>query len=86
MRFRYSGVTEIAIAECQSQFGDAGSMKDPSRAKRLNEELATLRTDVPLKEDIPSLQWRGANRAELTALCRELDALDILDRVPRWRE
>ena len=41
---------------------------------------------LSLKEDIPSLRWLGANRAELTALCRELDAQDILDRVPRWRE
>ena len=64
----------------------AASLNEHREAVLLYRRLATLRTDVPLKEDIPSLQWRGANRAELTALCRELDALDILDRVPRWRE
>lgn len=64
----------------------AASLTEHREAVLLYRRLATLRTDVPLKEDIPSLQWRGANRAELTALCRELDALDILDRVPRWSE
>ena len=64
----------------------AASLREHRDVVLLYRRLATLRTDVPLKEDIPSLEWRGANRAELTALCRELDALDILDRVPRWRE
>jgi hypothetical protein len=48
--------------------------------------LATLRTDVPLAEDPDDLRWRGAPRAELTALCREIGADDVLDRVHRWRE
>ena len=64
----------------------AASLNEHRDVVLLYRRLATLRTDVPLKEDIPSLRWLGANRAELTALCRELDAQDILDRVPRWRE
>jgi 5'-3' exonuclease len=52
----------------------------------LYRRLATLRTDVPLKEEIEALRWRGAPRAELTALCQEFSATDVLERVTRWRE
>lgn len=34
--------TEIAIAECQGSFGEAGGFKDPSRGKKLNEEYEAL--------------------------------------------
>jgi ATP-binding cassette subfamily F protein 3 len=34
--------TEIAIAECQSSFGDAGSFKDPSRGQKLQDEYKSL--------------------------------------------
>ena len=46
--------------------------------------LATLRRDVPLTESVADLEWRGAHRAELEALCRELGDAGIMDRVPRW--
>jgi 5'-3' exonuclease len=47
--------------------------------------LATLRTDVPLAEDPGALRWRGARRADLGALCREIGDDDIMRRVPRWQ-
>jgi 5'-3' exonuclease len=34
--------------------------------------LATLRTDVPLAADLESLRWRGVDRDQLAALCREI--------------
>jgi len=34
--------------------------------------LATLRTDVPLPEQLDDLRWRGVDRAALHALCGEL--------------
>jgi len=34
--------TEIAIADCQSHFGDSDSFKEPARAKRLQEEYEAL--------------------------------------------
>jgi len=52
---------------------------------RLYRTLATLRTDVPLGEDLAALEWREPRRAELRELCEEIGAEDILDRVPRWR-
>ena len=47
--------------------------------------LATLRFDVPLTEQLDDLQWHGARREELAALCDELDDPAFLERVQRWR-
>jgi 5'-3' exonuclease len=52
---------------------------------RLYRELATLRTDVPLAEDLDALEWRGALRPELEALCARLGQPRILNTVSRWR-
>ena len=55
----------------------------------LYRRLATLVTDVPLREDLDDLEWRGARRDELNALVAELGdddyQHDILRRVPRFR-
>ncbi|MBK8230994.1 MAG: flap endonuclease [Candidatus Eisenbacteria bacterium] len=48
--------------------------------------LATLRRDVPLRENLGELEWRGARRPELIELCGELDEKELLSRVPRWRD
>ena len=68
----------------------------PGRARRLAENLAahkaeaklyrqltTLRTDVPIEENLAGLEWRGA-RAQLKAFCEELGVNDFPERVPRW--
>jgi 5'-3' exonuclease len=49
----------------------------------LYRRLATLRQDVPLQERIAELEWRGAHQ-RLKALCRELGAEKLPERVPRW--
>jgi 5'-3' exonuclease len=46
----------------------------------LYEKLATLRVDVPLKESVDDLRFRGVNKPELTAICAMLDAEDVLAR------
>jgi 5'-3' exonuclease len=48
----------------------------------LYRKLATLRTDVPLKEELADLHWRGPRKADLEALCQEIGAEEILERVP----
>ena len=48
--------------------------------------LATLREDVPLAESLEDLEWRGARREELTALCAEIGDEELLQRVERWRD
>jgi 5'-3' exonuclease len=47
-------------------------------------ELSTLRTDVPLKENLNDLKWQGAY-PRLKKLCRELGDERIPERVSRWR-
>ncbi len=64
------------------------------RARRLAENLATqreeallyrrlttLRYDVPLRESLDDLEWRGA-RPEFRQLCTDLGVDDLPDRVP----
>lgn len=47
-------------------------------------ELSTLRRDVPLKETLNDLEWRGAH-LRLRKLCSELGDERIPERVARWR-
>jgi len=57
----------------------------PRRAEALlYKKLATLRFDVPLKENLDRLEWKGARR-ELTELCKSWGDERIAPRVPRWR-
>ncbi len=51
----------------------------------LYKRLATLRGDVPLQESLEDLEWQGARREQLEALCRELGDDDFVPRVPRFR-
>lgn len=48
--------------------------------------LATLRRDVPLTETLDDLEWKGARREELQALCLEIGDDEFPSRVPRFRE
>lgn len=47
----------------------------------LYRRLATLRSDVPLRETLDDLRWRGAPDAELAALCEELGETAVLERL-----
>jgi len=68
----------------------------PGRALRLAENLkahheeailfrrlATLRLDVPIKEKLGDLKWRGA-REELRGICQEMGAKTLPERIPQW--
>jgi 5'-3' exonuclease len=50
----------------------------------LYKKLATLREDVPLRESLDELEWRGA-RKELRDFCARLGFDDFPQRVRRWR-
>ena len=63
----------------------AASLRGRREDAALYRQLATLRTDVPLAESLADLEWRGARRADLEALCREIGAEELLRRVPSWR-
>ena len=59
----------------------AGRRDDAALYRR----LATLRSDVPLAEGLPELEWHGARRAQLERLGDAIGAAELLERVPRWR-
>jgi 5'-3' exonuclease len=50
----------------------------------LYKRLATLREDVPLRESLDELEWRGA-RKELRDFCARIGFADFPQRVRRWR-
>jgi hypothetical protein len=43
-----------------------------------------LRTDVPLRESLDDLRWRGVPRGAFEACVADLGAPHLLRRVPRW--
>jgi 5'-3' exonuclease len=47
-------------------------------------ELSTLRQDVPLKENLKDLEWKGAT-SKLKNICVELREERILERVKKWK-
>jgi len=55
------------------------------READLYKRLATLRRDVPLPETLDDLEWRGADRQLLAALCDELADESLGKRVVRYR-
>jgi 5'-3' exonuclease len=64
----------------------AESLREHREEALLYRRLATLRTDVPLGEEIEDLRWRGALRPGLTSLCRAIGDERLIERVHRWRE
>ena len=52
----------------------------------LYRELAVLRRDVPIEEDLEDLEWRGARRAAYEELCLELGFDGLLSRPHRWQD
>jgi 5'-3' exonuclease len=63
----------------------AESLRDHQEEALLFRRLATLRTDVPLTEAFEDLEWQGAWRERLVALCRDLGAERVPEMVGRWR-
>lgn len=52
----------------------------------LYKKLATLRTDVPLKESLDDLEFKGCPRDAFTAWAKSVLADSLPGRVKRWRE
>lgn len=57
------------------------NLKNNYKDALLFRELSTLRTDVPIKETLNDLKWRGAS-PRLKNFCREWGMEALLDRVP----
>ncbi|HEY7566714.1 MAG TPA: 5'-3' exonuclease H3TH domain-containing protein [Gemmatimonadaceae bacterium] len=88
---RYGHIDDIPNDERQWQVPVRGaaalgtSLREHRDEAMLYRQLATLRTDVPILEEIEDLQWLGARRRELADLCREIGDEAFLEQVPRWR-
>ena len=54
------------------------------QAALLFRELSTLRTDVPLKETLKDLEWKGAT-SKFEKVCEELREERIVERVRKWQ-
>ena len=52
----------------------------------LYKRLATLRTDVPLREGLADLEWRGVKRREFGRLCEALGAPRLMSLPHMWDE
>jgi 5'-3' exonuclease len=62
----------------------AASLRPRREEAMLYKKLATLRHDVPLKDSLERLEWKGARR-DLTDLCKRWGDERIAPRVPLWR-
>jgi 5'-3' exonuclease len=51
----------------------------------LYRKLATLVTDVPLKETLGDLEWRGTPRKPFEAWCAKAGSTNLVPRIRRWR-
>jgi 5'-3' exonuclease len=64
----------------------ATSLREHRSEAFLFRELATLVLDVPLPETLDDLRWRGAHRAEFTALAERLGQPQLVGRVHKWAD
>ena len=59
----------------------AESLADHRDEAELYRTLATLRTDVPLDQELEDLEWRGADAEKLKTLCQRIGDDSILNLV-----
>ena len=64
----------------------AASLLENREASLLYRQLATLRLDVPIAEDLAQLEWQGARREAYQNLCDELGFGRLREGVGRWRD
>ncbi|MDF1665941.1 MAG: 5'-3' exonuclease H3TH domain-containing protein [Planctomycetota bacterium] len=51
----------------------------------LYKTLATLRLDVPLKETLEDLEWKGADKEKMSAFCAKIGDSSLMERVHLWK-
>ena len=62
----------------------AASLSENMQSALLYRHLATLRLDVPLAEDPPQLEWKGAHHEPYQELCDELGFGRLREGPGRW--
>lgn len=63
----------------------AATLASARKEALLYRKLATLRFDVPLKETVAHLEWRGADREALESIAVELADPELVSRVELWK-
>jgi 5'-3' exonuclease len=64
----------------------AGSLRDGLEDALLYRELATLRRDVPIREALADLEWRGVPQARFLEFCDRWGFGGLKERPHRWHE
>ncbi len=64
----------------------AATLRGHRKEALLYRRLATLVRDVPLKEKLEDLRWRGVPRAPFEALCTRLGVTTLKTRPKRWAD
>jgi 5'-3' exonuclease len=72
---------KLTVSRAQSLSENLEGHRDDALLFR---RLATLREDVPLKEKIGDLEWRGAHK-RLKQLCHDLGVEELPKRISTWR-
>ena len=62
----------------------AGSLSQRRVEAALYKRLATLRRDVPLREDLEDLCWKGVPRGRFLDWCERLGQERLMDAPVRW--
>jgi 5'-3' exonuclease len=62
------------------------NLQDHLQEAVLYRQLATLRRDVPLQEDLADLEWKGVPRERFLAFCDEFGFNDVKNRPHKWIE
>lgn len=87
-RFEHIESIPEDIAQWGISEGRAARLADNLEQHReeafLYRQLTTLRLDVPIKEDLDELKWKGA-LDRLVETCENMGDEQIPKRVPRWR-
>ncbi len=64
----------------------AATLREHAEDARLYRTLATLVTDVPLRESLVDLAWKGVPRERYLALCDALGLTTLKTRPRRWHD
>ena len=86
-RYRHLEEIPIEASAWEVKVRGAHSLAESLNAHReeviLYRTLATLRTDVPLKENLDDLKWEGVRDDQMEALAQELGAPRLLTEAGR---
>ncbi len=73
---------EVKVRGAKALAENLASRRDDALLYRT---LTTLRTDVPLEEDLGDLLWLGPDRRDLVTFCRTIGDDGFAERMRHWR-